>query len=93
MYINVPLQIFKGKTGAQLEALQTQIEQKISGRRDGVDVGYWESLLSQLKAHMARARLRDRHQHNLRRKLQLLKQEQGVQPPPADAQHKAPQPQ
>lgn len=27
---------------------------------------------------MARARLRDRHQHNLRRKLQLLKQEQGV---------------
>ncbi|KAH9628540.1 hypothetical protein HF086_001147 [Spodoptera exigua] len=42
-------QIFKGKTGAQLEALQTQIEQKISGRHDGVDVGYWESLLSQLK--------------------------------------------
>lgn len=42
-------QIFKGKTGAQLEALQAQIEQKISGRRDGVDVGYWESLLSQLK--------------------------------------------
>ncbi|CAB3250947.1 unnamed protein product [Arctia plantaginis] len=72
-------QIFKGKTGAQLEALQTQIEQKISGRRDGVDVGYWESLLSQLKAHMSRARLRDRHQNNLRRKLQLLKQEQGVQ--------------
>lgn len=42
-------QIFKGKTGAQLEALQAQIEEKISGRRDGVDVGYWESLLSQLK--------------------------------------------
>ncbi|KAJ8737930.1 hypothetical protein PYW08_000525 [Mythimna loreyi] len=72
-------QIFKGKTGAQLEALQLQIEQKISGRHDGVDVGYWESLLSQLKAHMSRARLRDRHQTNLRRKLQLLKQEQGVQ--------------
>lgn len=27
---------------------------------------------------MARARLRERHQDNLRRKLQLLKQEQGV---------------
>ncbi|CAH0764067.1 unnamed protein product, partial [Diatraea saccharalis] len=78
-------QIFKGKSGAQLEALQAQIERKISGRRDGVDVGYWESLLSQLKAHRARARLRDRHQHNLRRKLQLLKREQGVQPPPATA--------
>ncbi|CAH2042765.1 unnamed protein product, partial [Iphiclides podalirius] len=72
-------QIFKGKTGAQLEELQTQIEQKISGRHDGVDVGYWESLLSQLKAHMARARLRDRHQLNLRRKLQLLKREQGAE--------------
>lgn len=76
-------QIFKGKTGAQLEALQTQIEHKISGKRDGVDIGYWESLLSQLKAHMSRARLRDRHQSNLRRKLQLLKQEQGVQQPTA----------
>lgn len=43
------LQIFKGKTGVQLEALKSQIESKISGRRDGVDVGYWESLLSQLK--------------------------------------------
>lgn len=75
-------QIFKGKTGAQLEALQTQIEQKISGRRDGVDIGYWESLLSQLKAHRARARLRERHRHNLRRKLQLLKREQGVAPAP-----------
>ncbi|KAG6464074.1 hypothetical protein O3G_MSEX014258 [Manduca sexta] len=73
-------QIFKGKTGSQLEALQTQIEQKISGKRDGVDIGYWESLLSQLKAHMARARLRDRHQRNLRRKLHMLKQEQGVHP-------------
>ncbi|KPI94495.1 Uncharacterized protein C19orf29 [Papilio xuthus] len=83
-------QIFKGKTGAQLAALQTQIEQKISGRRDGVDVGYWESLLSQLKAHMARARLRDRHRTNLRRKLQLLKREQGVQPAPSAAPTAAP---
>lgn len=29
-------------------------------------------------AHMARARLRDRHQDNLRKKLQVLKAEQGV---------------
>ena len=40
-------------------------------------MGYWESLLSQLKAHLARARLRDKHSENLRRKLQLLKAEQG----------------
>ena len=41
-----------------------------------LDVGYWESLLSQLKAYLARARLRDRHQELLRSKLYKLKQEQ-----------------
>lgn len=70
--------VFKGKTAAQLEALQLQIETKISGKPEGVDIGYWESLLSQLKAHMARARLRDRHQDNLRHKLEMLKAQQGV---------------
>ena len=48
----------------------------MSHRSEGVDVGYWESLLSQLKAHLARARLRDRHSENLRKKLELLKAEQ-----------------
>lgn len=37
---------------------------------------------------MARARLRDRHQHNLRRKLQLLKQEQGVQHAPGGTEQR-----
>lgn len=41
--------VFKGKTAAQLEALQLQIETKIGGKPEGVDIGYWESLLSQLK--------------------------------------------
>lgn len=41
--------VFKGKTAAQLEALQLQIETKISGKLERVDIGYWESLLSQLK--------------------------------------------
>ncbi|XP_071649728.1 splicing factor Cactin-like [Temnothorax longispinosus] len=70
--------IFKGKTATQLEALQLQIQRKITGKPEGVDIGYWESLLSQLKAHMARARLRDRHQENLRKKLEVLIAEQGV---------------
>ena len=39
--------------------------------------GYWESLLQQLKAHMAKTRLRERHQEVLRRKLFKLKQEVG----------------
>lgn len=69
--------VFKGKTAAQLAAMQKQIEKKIN-EREGIDIGYWESLLSQLKAHMARARLRDKHQENLRKKLELLKAEQLV---------------
>ncbi|KAB0804053.1 hypothetical protein PPYR_01023 [Photinus pyralis] len=71
-------QVFKGKTTSQLINLQIQIDKKIHGKTDGIDIGYWESLSSQLKAHMARARLRDRHQDNLRRKLQVLKAEQAV---------------
>jgi hypothetical protein len=70
--------VFKGKSSEQLSQLQVQIEQKLSQRTEGVDVGYWESLLSQLKAHLARARLRDKHSENLRRKLELLKAEQGI---------------
>jgi len=35
-------------------------------------------------AHMARARLRDRHQENLRKKLELLKAEQGMTTSAAD---------
>ena len=58
--------------------LQQSIEIKLKQRAEGVDVSYWESLLSQLKAHLARARLRDKHKDNLKKKLELLKAEQGV---------------
>lgn len=68
--------IFHSKTTQQLDELKFKIETKLSGKEDGVDIGYWESLLSQLKAHMARARLRDKHQDNLRNKLAMLKREQ-----------------
>ena len=70
--------VFEGKTSGQLSALQKSIEAKLAQRKEGVDVSYWESLLSQLKAHLARARLRDRHKDNLRKKLQLLKAEQST---------------
>ena len=70
-------EIFRGKSTSQLNELKAKIESKINNQNDGLlDVGYWESLLSQLKAHMARARLRDRHQENLKMKLELLKSEQ-----------------
>jgi len=70
--------VFKGKSVEQLVDLQAMIEGKLSERAEGLDISYWESLLSQLKAHTARARLRDQHQKNLRSKLELLKAEQGV---------------
>ncbi|XP_065911758.1 splicing factor Cactin-like isoform X2 [Dysidea avara] len=69
--------IFKGKTYGQLLALQQQIQAKIDGD-NAVDIGYWEALLQQLRAHMARARLRDRHQAMLRKKLFQLKVEEAA---------------
>lgn len=41
---------------SQLIALEEQINSKISTAGSGTDVGYWESLLQQLKAHMARVK-------------------------------------
>ncbi|VDO94157.1 unnamed protein product [Soboliphyme baturini] len=68
--------ILKGKSREQLNLLERQIMRKIRCGEEGIDVGYWETLLGQLKAHMARARLRERHQAMLRKKLERLKQEQ-----------------
>lgn len=64
---------FRNKTITQLDELRSKIEAKIEARTEGVDISYWENILSQLKAHMARARLRDHHQKKLREKLDLLK--------------------
>ena len=49
--------VFRGKTAEQLTALQTQIETKLRDTLEGVDVGYWESLLTQLKGQL-RGRVR-----------------------------------
>ena len=54
--------ILNRKTHGQLLALQDQINQRIRSCRDAIDIGYWESILQQLKARMAQARLRDNHQ-------------------------------
>lgn len=48
--------VFKGKTYNQLQVLYQGIESKIRAGGPNLDVGYWESLLQQLKAYMARAR-------------------------------------
>lgn len=41
--------IFRNKSLAELNKLQINIESKLSGPTTGLDIGYWESLLSQLK--------------------------------------------
>ncbi|UYV73512.1 CACTIN [Cordylochernes scorpioides] len=74
--------IFRGRGPEELEALHSHIEAKIRAEDEGVDIGYWETLLSRLRAFMARARLRQRHQDNLHRKLLQLKKEQGVETGP-----------
>uniref|UniRef100_A0A4W4E6X0 Splicing factor Cactin n=1 Tax=Electrophorus electricus TaxID=8005 RepID=A0A4W4E6X0_ELEEL len=74
--------VFKGKTYSQLQALHVNIEGKIQAGGSNLDVGYWESLLQQVRVYMARARLRERHQDVLRLKLYKLKQEQGVESEP-----------
>ena len=38
----------------ELVQLEAKIKSKITGADGGTDVGYWESLLQQLNAHMAR---------------------------------------
>ncbi|KAM8939301.1 LOW QUALITY PROTEIN: splicing factor Cactin [Pelodytes ibericus] len=74
--------VFKGKTYNQLQVISQGIENKIRAGGPNLDIGYWESLLQQLRAYMARARLRERHQDVLRQKLFKLKQEQGVESEP-----------
>ncbi|TRY63850.1 hypothetical protein TCAL_01833 [Tigriopus californicus] len=74
--------VFKDKSSQQLETLKKSIELKLSQQADGLDLNYWESLLSQLKAHLARARLRDSHKDNLKKKLDMLKAEQKGQSAP-----------
>ncbi|XP_028636395.1 cactin-like [Grammomys surdaster] len=71
--------VFQGKTYNQLQGIFQGIEGKIRAGGPNLDMGYWESLLQQLRAHMAKARLRERHQHLLKQKLIRLKQGQGVE--------------
>src|SRR5665811_1702244 len=53
-------ELMKGKTAEQIEHLKLGIQTKLDSQVQGIDISYWESLLSQLKAHIARARLRGR---------------------------------
>ena len=66
--------LFKGKTHSELASLYVQIESSLS-KQELEGRAYWETVLRQLKSHMARVRLREGHQAMLNRKLLSLKEE------------------
>uniref|UniRef100_A0A3Q3KCB5 Splicing factor Cactin n=1 Tax=Monopterus albus TaxID=43700 RepID=A0A3Q3KCB5_MONAL len=74
--------VFKGKTYSQLQALHLNIETKIRAGGSNLDIGYWESLLQQVRVYMARASLILQQQDSTLCKLFKLKQEQGVESEP-----------
>uniref|UniRef100_A0A5S6Q9K3 Splicing factor Cactin n=1 Tax=Trichuris muris TaxID=70415 RepID=A0A5S6Q9K3_TRIMR len=53
--------IFDGKTFEQLSELETHVVAKIQSAEDGLDVAYWETLLSLLRVRIAVTRLRQIH--------------------------------
>eukprot|EP00041_Stephanoeca_diplocostata_P025740 m.681666 g.681666 ORF g.681666 m.681666 type:complete len:749 (-) comp22812_c0_seq8:255-2501(-) len=65
--------VFKGKTRAMLVALKEQVRTRLASGDVG-DVQYWETMLKEVTAEIARAGLRERHQAVLQRKLDLLRQ-------------------
>ncbi|EDQ86710.1 uncharacterized protein MONBRDRAFT_28043 [Monosiga brevicollis MX1] len=70
--------LFAKKTHAQLQDLRAKIQRKLDSP-DTLDVGYWDSLLKELRVEMARARLREKHQQFLQEKLARLRQQQQQQ--------------
>ncbi|CAF5098937.1 unnamed protein product [Rotaria sp. Silwood1] len=68
---------FTNKTIQQLEQLARCIRSKTENEKN-IDIGYWESVLSQLEVHMARTRLRNRHQLKLAGEFQKIKEEQSI---------------
>merc|ERR1711962_255554 len=70
--------IFRGKTHAQLLALQTQMKGRMKSG-GSIDVGYWESLLQQSEAYVAKARLKETHQKLLKKKLEEIKMESNIE--------------
>jgi len=65
--------LLHGKTAAELEVLKRQVEQKVSSREEGVDITFWETIMSKLRAVMAKARLKEKHVKNLEIRYERLK--------------------
>jgi hypothetical protein len=72
----------KGKSTAELEALQAKAASIVdgsyrsSGSHEMIDVDFWQALLRELRIKTAQSYLRETHRDMLRRRLQQLTQEQ-----------------
>eukprot|EP00050_Salpingoeca_kvevrii_P003985 m.239516 g.239516 ORF g.239516 m.239516 type:complete len:571 (+) comp10919_c1_seq1:448-2160(+) len=68
--------VLRGKSSTQLTTMQSEIERRIASG-EVLDIGYWETLLRELRTYLAKARLRERHQKHLEIKLQALREKRG----------------
>lgn len=66
--------MFIGKTSDQLSKLKEKIQEKLEKNEPGLDITYWETVMSKLKAFIAKARLQEIHKKNLEIKPQKLKE-------------------
>ena len=66
--------MFIGKSPEQLTKLQLKVQEKLSKNEPGLDITYWETVLSKLKAFIAKASLQEIHKLNMQTKSQKLKE-------------------
>ncbi|CAG8498306.1 17770_t:CDS:10 [Dentiscutata erythropus] len=67
--------LFSGKTYEQLNVLQAQIQQKLSGK-EAVEVEFWEQQLKALTVWKSKAKLKAMHEIVLRKRLEQLRRKQ-----------------
>ncbi|RIB19526.1 mid region of cactin-domain-containing protein [Gigaspora rosea] len=67
--------LFAGKTYEQLNVLQAQIQQKLSGK-EAVEVEFWEQQLKALTVWKSKAKLKAMHEIVLRKRLEQLRRKQ-----------------
>jgi len=69
--------LLDGKGSRQIEAIEKDIKKKIElgrgSRGEAIDIGYWETLLQQMKIFKAKAYLGDFHKALLKKRLRQLK--------------------
>ncbi|KAJ3192892.1 hypothetical protein HK101_005792 [Irineochytrium annulatum] len=65
--------MLSGKTYAQLQTTQAQVERRLTGEDGPVDIEFWEAVLKALIVWKAKARLRDTHKFMITKRLEQLK--------------------